>query len=122
MASILVIDDEAVARLAMTDILEHAGHHVEEADSGRTAAQLYRTEQFDVIITDIIMPDQDGIETILDVRRQNPAAKIIAVSGGGRGQAGLYLSLSKGLGASQILLKPFSAEELLAAVRLCLPG
>lgn len=114
---ILVVDDERMVRLALRSILEPEGYHVLEAADGEIALRLYRKEEIDVVIIDVLMPERDGLETILQMRHLSPDAKIIAVSGGG--QYGLLelLDVAKGLGARIALSKPFEKQELLAAVQ-----
>ena len=121
MARILIIDDEELVRVTLRQILEDAGHQVAEAVDGRQGTDLHEKlscsgEPVDLIITDIVMPEQEGIETILEIRRGNSDVKIIAISGGGRrGDLG-YLKLAQELGADGSLPKPFGPDELLTAV------
>jgi len=123
MARIIVVDDDADVRVLFSLILTDAGHHVIEASNGEEGTRLYREHLPDVIITDIIMPDKEGIETIRELRRDFPDAKIIAISGGGSALTGRdALSLAKHLGASSTLAKPFSGQELLDAVQELLTG
>jgi DNA-binding response OmpR family regulator len=114
MADILVIDDEAALRRLVARILKGAGHSVREAENGRVGLQLFRELRPALVITDIVMPDQEGIETILELRRDAPSLPILAISGGGG--EGAYLRMATGLGATEALAKPFGADELLAAV------
>lgn len=116
MACILLIDDEPHVRDVLRRILEGASHQVIEATNGREALQYYQTTPIDVIITDILMPEQDGLETIQALRRHAPQAKIIAMSGGG--QMGLLdlLPVAEKLGAQCTIRKPLRRHELLAAV------
>jgi CheY-like chemotaxis protein len=116
MATILVIDDDAPVRAALCRILERAGYTVVAAADGGAGLQLHRERPADLIITDIFMPGQDGIETIRQLRREAPAVPILAISGGDETGA---LDLREGaalLGASRTLWKPFALAELLAAV------
>jgi CheY-like chemotaxis protein len=121
MIRILLIDDEALARDMLWQMLERAGYDVVEAASGREGLQHYQTTAIDVIITDILMPDQDGLETIQELRRLAPEAKIIAISGGG--QSGLLdlLPIAAKLGAQRTLWKPLRRLELLEAIRQLVP-
>ena len=117
MATILVVDDEPSMRLVLSEHLRRAGHQITTADNGETALQLMAGSSFDIVITDIIMPGKEGVETIRDVRRLYPATKIIAISGGGRYDPGdFYLEMAQKLGANVSLAKPFSQAELLDAV------
>ena len=118
MARILVIEDEGDVRSLYSRILKHAGHDVIEAPDGNVGLDLYRENPADIVITDIIMPEKEGIELIIELRRDFPDVKIIAVSGGGqRMESATCLSLAKGLGAARTLAKPFSQQELVDTVR-----
>jgi len=116
MASILVVDDDPQVREVFKRTLEAHGHQVKEAGDGRAAVASYREKPADLVILDIIMPEQDGLETILDLRRDFPDAKIIAISGGGRASAQGYLRPAKVLGADRAYSKPLAPHELLAAI------
>jgi CheY-like chemotaxis protein len=117
MARILIIDDEADIRGLYRRLLEAAGHEVIEAPDGDVGVKLYRKGRTDLIITDIIMPEKEGIQTIMELRRDFPQVKIIAISGGGTAMASATcLHLAKGLGAARTLAKPFSKQELLDSV------
>jgi len=116
MARILAVDDEDSLRRLLTAVLERAGHEVTTASDGFEAVRLVDAEPFDLVVTDLIMPGMEGIQTIQQLRRLAPELKIIAISGGGRGSAGDYLDLAKQLGATTTLTKPFTPEALLAAV------
>ncbi|MAF96260.1 MAG: response regulator [Rhodospirillaceae bacterium] len=120
MARILVVDDEELARFTIRDILETAGHDVDEAANGNEAISYQTANPFDLIITDIIMPEKEGVETIIELKRDYPDLKIIAISGGGRTKNLDFLKLADEFGADKILAKPFSEEELLERVNACL--
>lgn len=120
MARILVVDDEELARFTIRDILETAGHEVDEATNGNEAISSQTANPFDLIITDIIMPEKEGVETIIELKRDYPDLKIIAISGGGRTRNLDFLKLADEFGADKILAKPFSEEELLERVNTCL--
>jgi CheY-like chemotaxis protein len=120
MARILVIDDEELARFTMREILESAGHAVEEAKNGAQGISLQRSQPFDVVITDIIMPEKEGVQTIIELRQDFPTLPIIAISGGGRTRNLDFLRIAEQYGARKILPKPFSEEDLLNAVGGCL--
>jgi DNA-binding response OmpR family regulator len=113
MADILVIDDEEALRRLVARVLRAEGHTVREAANGREGLRLFREARPALLITDIIMPGQEGIETIIELRREAPEFPILAISGGGEG---MYLKLAASLGATETLAKPFGADELLAAV------
>jgi DNA-binding response OmpR family regulator len=117
MARVLVIeDDEQVGKL-IREILEREGHKVAEARNGEEGLQEFRRYPADLVITDIVMPVKEGVETISDLMLEFPETKIIAISGGGRVGPETYLDLASGFGASWVIAKPFKAEVLLAAVR-----
>jgi DNA-binding response OmpR family regulator len=121
MARILVIEDDENIRSLCRRILEQDGHQVSEAAEGNTGTRLYREQGHDLVITDIIMPEKEGIETIIDLRREFSDVRIIAVSGGGKVTSSVTcLQLAKNLGASHTLVKPFTKQELLDAVRSAL--
>lgn len=122
MARILVVDDEELARFTIRDILETAGHVVDEAANGNEAIASQVADPFDLIITDIVMPEKEGVETIIELRRDYPDLKIIAISGGGRTKNMDFLKFADEFGADKILAKPFSEEELLERVNECLSG
>src|SRR6266581_766699 len=121
MTRILLIDDDALARDMLRQMLERAGYDIVEAASGRAGLQQYQATAIDLIITDILMPDQDGLEIILELRRLAPEAKIIAITGGG--QSGLLdlLPVAAKLGAQWTLRKPLQRLELLEAIRQLVP-
>ena len=110
---VLVIDDDNLVRYTLSRILQHSGYDVVTASDGRHGMLLLRDEHPDVVITDIIMPEQEGIETIIQVRRERPGIKIIAISGGGRTGNVDFLSMAHSLGADDVIRKPFEADELL---------
>lgn len=120
MAKILIIDDEEQVRSFMRKILQLSGHEVIEASNGKMGLKLYSDNPADLIITDLIMPEKEGIETILEIKGSDPAAKIIAISGGGQVLAEDYLSLAKGLGAFSTISKPFSRAKMMEVVKAAL--
>ena len=120
MARILIIDDEDELRSMLRRMLEQAGHEVTEAVNGAEGIKLYERDQPDLIITDIIMPEKEGVETIIALRQADPNLPIIAISGGGRLEATDFLTMAKKLGARHTLSKPFRRDQLLEAVGECL--
>lgn len=122
MALILIIDDDLKIREVLRQILEHAGYEVMEAPDGKEGIRLYRERQAELVITDIIMPKKEGLETITDLRIEFPEVKIIAISGGGLIGPETYLELAEVFGANRLLTKPFGHEELLEAVQDLLVG
>lgn len=119
-ATILVIDDEPQLRGMVKQMLEQEGYAVVEAHNGDEGLRVFRQSPADVVITDIVMPEKEGIETIRELRRDFPGVKIIAMSGGGRLDSGEYLHFALKLGAARILRKPFRRQELLETVRAVL--
>lgn len=116
MAKILLIDDDNDVRTMLRLTLAHFGHTVIEASNGRAGVNLFRQEGGDLLITDIVMPEKDGLEVVMEIKRVRPSVKIIAISGGGRNSATEYLHIAKLMGASKVIAKPFSSETLMAAV------
>jgi DNA-binding NtrC family response regulator len=119
---ILVIDDDAVVRTTIEQILEDAGYEVVTARNGLHGTVAFHRTQPDLVITDIIMPEQDGIQTITEIRAAKPDAKIIAISGGGRIGNADFLAMARTLGAIDVIPKPFDSDELLTVVANCLAG
>jgi len=118
MAHILVIEDDEQIRVLLRQILEQEGHEVLEAPEGDKGLKIYRENLPDIVITDLIMPGKEGLETIRELREVNPDVRILAVSGGGKISPDLYLDLARRLGAFLTLKKPFTRMEILGAVDL----
>jgi CheY-like chemotaxis protein len=116
MAKILLVDDNPGLLAMQRGLLERGGHVVTTATNGKEAVERAQRESFELLITDLVMPEKEGIETIIELHRKFPAMKIIAISGGGRINAKDYLDLAGKLGASKTFSKPFSGKDLLAAV------
>lgn len=116
MAKILVFDDEPSILLMIKKMLERAGHEVDIALNGREGMELFEKNKPDLVITDIIMPEKEGLETILELRKKNPELKIIAISGGGRIGPEGYLPSAKRLGADMVFQKPLAQKEFLQAI------
>lgn len=116
MAKILVFDDEPSILLMFKKMLEKEGHHVEVALNGKDGMRLFEKNKPDLLITDIIMPEKEGLETIFELRRQYPALKIIAISGGGRIGPDGYLPGAKLLGADAVFAKPIVPKEFLKKI------
>ena len=117
---ILIIDDDDLVRETLRRVLEAAGFQVVEAPDGRQGTLLYRRDPVDLVITDLLMPVKEGIETIRELRQINADAKIIAISGGGRAGAVDFLEMARKLGANRVIAKPFRPTELVKAVRAVL--
>src|SRR3989442_7221667 len=113
MPRILVVDDDEPFRKMLHKSLERAGYEVRDAPNGKVALELDREDPSDLIITDPIMPEKEGIETIVEFRRIHPDVKIIAISGGARMNSKVNLAMAQRLGANHILAKPFSQQEIL---------
>jgi len=122
MARILLVEDDEALRRMLQRALERAGHRVFVARDGLEAEQVFDLQKVDLVVTDLIMPQQEGLETILHIRKQAPVLPIIAMSGGGRGHAGDYLRLALHLGANRTLEKPFPIQELQKVVTELLDG
>ena len=116
MAVVLVIDDDKQIRLLIRRILENEGHTVHEAADGKNGILLLQQNSIDLVITDIIMPEKEGLETIIDIRHDFPKMKILAISGGGKTGLPDFLPAAKKFGAHKTLPKPFGKQELLEAV------
>ena len=118
MPSILVVDDEQQIRQLIREMLEQAGYHVTEARDGKEALEHYRLAPADVVIMDILMPDQDGLEATTTLRREFPNVKVIAITGG-NDMIGIlnFLDVATMLGAHRALQKPFEMKTLLDIVQ-----
>ena len=116
MARILIIDDNPDVLAAVHNVLTAEGHSVSDAPKSSAGIALHRALPFDLIITDIVMPEKEGISTIIDLRGEFPDLKIIAMSGGGDFEPYGYLDIAIRVGANRTLAKPFTREELLEAV------
>lgn len=122
MARILLIDDDDSVRTALRLLLAHSGHTVIEARNGKEGLASYERSQVDLVITDILMPEKEGLEVLMALRNRQPPVKIIAISGGGRQNPAGYLHTAKMMGAARVLEKPFSNAVLMAAVNDLLPA
>lgn len=111
MARILIIDDDVQIRELVGSILECGGHEISQAENGKEGMDLLGRQTADLVITDLIMDVQDGFETIIQLRRDYPAVKILAISGGGQSPAA-NLNRAVELGAHRSLPKPFSVKDL----------
>lgn len=118
MTRILIVEDTPLMRESLVDVLTASGHDVTTADNGLQAVESIAVgAEFDVIITDIIMPEMDGIQAIMEIQTMQPQARIIAISGGSaRMEKGQGLETARRLGAVAVLEKPFEVDTLLAAV------
>jgi CheY-like chemotaxis protein len=116
MAHILVIDDDPVVRRVVTLALEAAGHSVLRCENGRKAVAYLQHDHADLLITDIVMPEMDGVETLRAARQLDPNLPILAISGGGSFDPKDYLGIAQAFGATAILSKPFRPTELMDLV------
>ena len=111
MAVILIADDDTMLRTTMRKMLEASGHAVLEATSGLEAEEIVGRERVDLLITDIIMPDKEGLMLVRDLKKSLPDLRIIAMSGGGRAGAFTLLEAATQFGANAVLKKPFRGGE-----------
>ncbi len=114
---ILIIDDDEQMRILLRQVMEWAGYEVVEAADGRAGMLKQRKEHADLVITDLIMPEQEGLETITGLKKEYPELKIIAISGGGRIGPDAYLPAAQELGADRVFSKPFDVRELANTVK-----
>jgi CheY-like chemotaxis protein len=123
MSRILLVDDDDTLRDVMREGLKLAGYTVLEAANGTQAVRIASAQPFDLLLTDIIMPDKEGFETIAEIRDKFPDKPIVAMSGGGHVGAGDYLEIAQKLGAKVTLEKPFPIRRLIEVLKeLCPPG
>jgi DNA-binding response OmpR family regulator len=114
---ILVIEDDFAVRELILQTLSKAGYEVIAAGDGVEGLNLFREKNPALVITDIVMPQKEGLQTIIELRQESPGVKVIAMSGGGRYCNADYLKLARKFGASRTVSKPFMREEMLTAVR-----
>jgi CheY-like chemotaxis protein len=119
-STILVIDDNRSQREAMVRVLARAGHRVTTAADGVEGVRAYRQHPPDLVVVDMLMPEKEGVATILDIRATHPDARVLAISGGGLFVAEDVLRIARLLGADETLQKPFKSHALIAAVTRCL--
>ena len=117
MRRILIIDDEPYILLMLKKMLERAGYEVDLASNGREGMAVFEQNSADLVITDIIMPDKEGLELILEMKKKRPELKIIAMSGGGRISPESYLECARHFGAEKVFQKPFRQKEIVSAVK-----
>lgn len=124
MSHILIVEDTRLMRDSLVDVLTELDHEVVTAENGAEAVSMIAAGQvFDLIITDIIMPEMDGIEAIMEVQTMSPETPIIAISGGSaRLEKAAGLDTAKRLGAVAVLEKPFEIDSLLAAIQVATGG
>ncbi|HLZ67862.1 MAG TPA: response regulator [Aliidongia sp.] len=123
MARILVIDDDPTIRALVAGLLEQSGHSAVQARDGRAGVALFSKEDFDLVVTDIVMPEQEGIETIGAIRRLNRTMPILAISGSATiGGSGDYLRAAAALGATATLQKPLAPDRFIEMIDRLLGG
>jgi CheY-like chemotaxis protein len=114
---VLVIEDEEDIRQMICDILEDDGYTTVQASNGNEALEILRgNPEFSIVITDLLMPEKEGIQTISELRKDFPWIKIIAISGGGIHMPENYLNRARAMGADAALTKPFGSSELLSII------
>jgi len=116
MAGILIVEDDKDLREMLKISLLMRKYTVLEASDGKEALLKFRPGVTDMVITDLIMPDEDGLKVIMKIKEIKPSIKIIAISGGGKAGPGNYLNLAKALGADEIFPKPFSINEMIKKI------
>jgi len=114
---ILVIDDDESVRDSLKDLLSVHGYQVAVARDGREGLEVLHRQRFDLVVTDLLMPNVDGIEIIREIRKHDASLKVLAISGGDHATHFLHLNAAQALGADDVLKKPFDEESLLAAIR-----
>lgn len=116
MAVILIIEDDKELREMLKTALVRHDHTVIEAENGKDALIHFKPEVTDLVITDVIMPEEDGLKVIMKMREMKKGIRLIAISGGGKAGPGSYLNLAKMLGADAIYSKPFSVNDLVSGI------
>jgi DNA-binding response OmpR family regulator len=116
MSSILLIEDDDLFREALADALTERGYAVTQAADGEIGVKLFRAAPTDLVLTDIVMPNKDGVTVVAELRREFPGVGIIAMSGGLALDPALYLKIAGGIGANRTLKKPFTLPTLLQAI------
>jgi DNA-binding response OmpR family regulator len=117
---ILIIDDDLAVRDTLITILEEHGYEVMTAVNGEEGLAVFRRERPDLLVTDIVMPVKEGLQTILEIRQEWPDMKIIAISGGSRTERHDFLEIARQLGAWDVIVKPFDVDDFVARVGRCL--
>lgn len=117
MARILLIDDDELVREALAIVLEETGHQVTQAHDGNAGMKEFLKSPFDLVVTDLIMPEKEGLSVLMDIRKIAPKQKVIVISGGGRTQnTELYLNMARDFGTDEMLAKPFNATTFRTTV------
>jgi CheY-like chemotaxis protein len=116
MPGVLIVEDDKELREMLKIALLRRGFTVLEAENGKDAITHFKPSLTDLVVTDLIMPEEDGLKVVIKLRELKPTIKIIAISGGGKVGPGSYLNLAKALGADAIYSKPFSINDLTAKI------
>jgi DNA-binding response OmpR family regulator len=116
MAGIMIVEDDNDLREMLRLSLLQRKYIIIEASTGKEAIAKFKPSIVDLVVTDIIMPDEDGLKVIMKLKEIKPNIRIIAISGGGKAGPGNYLNLARALGADEIFPKPFSVQSLLAKI------
>ena len=116
MSHILIMDDDDEVRINLREMLENEGFEVTDAPDGKKGMRLFRERPADLVITDIFMPEQEGLETVKELRDDFPTVKIIVISGGGKLKPESYLKIAGQFGADKTLTKPFKRDDIIRAV------
>ncbi len=116
MAGIMIVEDQAEFREMLKEALSRRKYSIIEASDGKEAMLKFKASIVDLVVTDILMPEEDGLKVIMKLKEIKPGIKIIAISGGGKAGHGNYLNLAKALGADDILSKPFSLSTLISRI------
>jgi CheY-like chemotaxis protein len=111
MAGILLVEDDHDLRTMLKSSLQKGSHLIIEASDGKEALQKFKSLLIDLVITDLVMPEQDGIGLIMELKKIKPDIKVIAISGGGKAGPANYLSIAETLGADAVFAKPFSLNS-----------
>ncbi len=117
MSRILIIEDDDFMQNMLKQTFERSGYDVATAANGKIGLEMYDSNSFDVVITDLLMPEMEGIETLINLRKKNERVKVIAISGGGRNSPENYLLMAEKLGAQKTFPKPIDRQGLLSAVK-----
>lgn len=122
MSKVLIIDNDPLVCDTLKVAAESAGHTVAVAHNGHEGLDAFQAFQPDVVVTDILMPEKEGMETIVDLRRQNPAVPILAISGAAPAGNISFLKMAQKLGANRTLSKPFPMTDFIAAIGALVDG
>jgi DNA-binding response OmpR family regulator len=120
MQGILIVEDDKDLREMLKTSLSKRKYTVLEASDGKEAIMHFKPAITDLVITDVIMPDEDGLKVIMKLKEIKPDIKIIAISGGGKAGPGNYLNVARALGADEVLPKPFSLNDLISKIEFIL--